>query len=93
MTTALDFLRKAGKDGRIVSSGDLTTTQIAEFQAEDWFWVDPETNYGYAIVPWDLTTPKDRQRESEYFDVRLNISRRKLQQCRTMDKQNKRKIL
>lgn len=65
--TALEFLKRAGKDGRIVSSGDLTTIQIATFQAADWFFVDPDTGYGWAIVPWDLSTPKDRKREEEYF--------------------------
>jgi len=63
-----DFLTRAGTKGRIVSSGDLTTIQIAEFQAKGQFWVDPVTSYGYAIVPWDLTTPKDRKRETAYFE-------------------------
>ena len=63
---ALQFLKRAGKDGRIVSSGDLSTFQIAEFQASGSFFVDPETSYGYAIVPWGLTTMKDRERETAF---------------------------
>jgi hypothetical protein len=65
---ALEFLKRAcdGKH-RIVSSGDLTTIQIAEFQAAKLFYVEPGGGMGWALVPWELTTPKDRQREELYF--------------------------
>jgi len=65
MTTALEFLKSA--KGRIVSSGDLTIHQIAECRVHGRFFVDEETGLGWADVPWDLTTMKDRKRETEYF--------------------------
>lgn len=65
--TPMQFLARAGNYGRIVSSVDLTSLQITEFQAKGLFFVDPETNFGYAVVPWELTTMKDRKREEEYF--------------------------
>lgn len=65
---ALDFLmRMAVEGGRIVSSGDLTTFQIAEAQACKRFFVGPGGGLGWAILPWELTTHNDRNREQEYF--------------------------
>jgi len=66
--TALEFLKR-GSDGkhRIVSSGDLHVMQISEAQAEGKFFVDDETGLGWALVPWELTTSKDRMREEKYF--------------------------
>jgi hypothetical protein len=69
--SALQFLKRCGQDGRIVSSGDLTTMQIAEFQSQNRFFVD-ENGMGYALVPWDLTTMKDRKREQAFFDGKSN---------------------
>ena len=66
MVDALEFMKKA--KGRIVSSGDLTTVQISEFLASGSFFIDPETCLGWADVPWDLTTEKDRIREKAYFE-------------------------
>ena len=63
---ALAFLKRT-TEHRIVSSGDLTTLQIAEAQARGLFYVEPGGGFGWALVPWDLTTPKDRAREKEYF--------------------------
>ncbi len=66
--TALEFLKRAA-DGkhRIVSSGDLHAMQISEAQAEKKFFVDEETGLGWALVPWELTTAKDRHREEDFF--------------------------
>jgi len=61
--TAIEFLRRAGNDGRIVSSNDLSSAQIVHAQACGRFFVDPETRFGWAIVPWECTTPKDIVRE------------------------------
>ena len=61
------LLQAVDVGGRIVSSGDLTEMQISEAQASDRFYVDDETGLGWAIVPWNLTTEKDRARENEYF--------------------------
>lgn len=66
--TAIEFLKRAA-DGkhRIVSSGDLHMMQISEAQSEKKFFVDEETGLGFALLPWDLTTAKDRTREYEFF--------------------------
>lgn len=61
---AVKFLKRAA-DGkhRIVSSGDLTLLQIAEARAANLFYVEPSCVFGWALLPWELTTDKDRQRE------------------------------
>jgi len=66
--SALAFLKRAAfNEHRIVSSGDLTPMQITEAQARKLFYVEPGGGLGWALVPWELTTPKDRKREEEYF--------------------------
>lgn len=66
--TAIEFLKQAAEgDGRVVCSGDLHEMQISRAQAQGRFFVDEETGLGWAIVPWDLTTKKDRDREKDYF--------------------------
>lgn len=66
--SALDFLKRAA-DGkhRIVSSGDLTNHQIAEAQARGLFYVEPGGGLGWALLPWELTTDKDKMREAGIF--------------------------
>lgn len=66
--TAIEFLKRSA-DGkhRIVSSGDLHVMQISEAQANKLFFVDDETGLGWALVPWELTTAKDRSREEGFF--------------------------
>ena len=71
--TALEFLRMAGDKGRIVSSNDLTHFQIVEARACGRFFIDEETSFGYALLPWELTTDKDRSREA---DIALAIAQR-----------------
>jgi hypothetical protein len=68
--SAVDFLKRAS-DGkhRIVSSGDLNRMQIVEAQVRRMFYVDEETGLGWALLPWDLTTDKDRERERQYFST------------------------
>lgn len=66
--TATEFLLLQAKTGgRIVSSNDLNNYQISEARSKNLFYVDEATSYGWAIVPWELTTDKDRQREADYF--------------------------
>jgi hypothetical protein len=66
--TAEEFLRRCTSGNfRIVSSGDLDRFQISEAQAKGLFYVDEETSYGWALLPWDLTTTRDRDRERAYF--------------------------
>ena len=66
--TALDFLRRAASENcRVVSSGDLTHHQIVEAQTTGRFFVEPGGGLGWALLPWDLTTEKDRRREADYF--------------------------
>ncbi len=65
--SAESFLARAvTAGGRVVSSGDLNAFQISEAQSNGKLWVSPE-GYGWAIVSWELTTDKDRQREADYF--------------------------
>lgn len=69
--TALEFLRQCSYgEHRIVSSGDLTPHQISEAQAKGLFFVDENTGMGWALVPWRLTTIKDRERELELGKIR-----------------------
>ncbi len=49
--------------GRIVSTNDLHRFQIAEASAHGRMFVDPRTSYGWVLLPWDLTTAKDKDRE------------------------------
>jgi len=65
--TALEFLRKFADGHRIVSSNDLCRFAISEAQANGHFFYDVETGYGWAAIPWCLTTEKDRKREFKYF--------------------------
>ena len=64
--SALDFLKRAcdGKH-RIVSSGDLTTAQINEARSNDLFFIDNDTGYGWALLPWELRTIKDKERDNK----------------------------
>ena len=61
--TANEILKLArdGK-GRIVSSGDLCTEAISEARARGVFYVDGD-GFGFAYLPWELTTSEDRKRE------------------------------
>lgn len=69
--TATAFLVRAAKENaRVVSSGDLHHAVIVEAQATNRFWVDPETHLGFALIPWTLSTMKDRERETAYFEER-----------------------
>lgn len=66
---ALEFLRRAATEtGRIVSSGDLLAIQIVEAQATGRFFVDKGTSLGFALLPWDLTTDKDKDRERRLIE-------------------------
>ena len=60
------FARAAANGGRIVSSNDLNVWQISEARVLRNFWVSDE-GFGWAILPWNLTTDKDRQREKDFF--------------------------
>jgi hypothetical protein len=66
---ALAFLKRttSNANARIVSSGDLTNLQIAEAQACGRFYVEPGGGLGWALLPFALTTAKDRKREADYF--------------------------
>lgn len=59
------FMKKFVNGHRIVSTGDLTLFQIAEAKKENRFFVDSETGLGWVALPWELTTAKDKQRESD----------------------------
>lgn len=65
--TSDEFLKKlAHGDGRIVSTGDLLNLQIAEARANSTMHV-LEGGLGFVILPWNLSTPKDRERETDFF--------------------------
>ncbi len=59
MTADEMFKLARGGKGRIVSSGDLCVEAISEAQACKRFYVD-EDGFGFAYLPWELTTDKDR---------------------------------
>jgi hypothetical protein len=48
--------------GRIVCTGDLTELQINEARIEKRMYVAPD-GIGYVLLPWSLSTAKDRKRE------------------------------
>lgn len=67
MVEGLDFAddiltRCASGSFRIVCTGDLTEFQIAEARAEGRMYVDLN-GFGYVLLPWNLTTTKDKERE------------------------------
>lgn len=65
--SAEQFLARAAQEGgRVVSTNDLTVHQISEARFLNKDWVD-SWGLGWAILPWHLTTDKDRDREREYF--------------------------
>lgn len=64
---AMFRLARDGK-GRIVSSGDLCAEAISEAQACKRFFVD-EDGFGFAYLPWELTTDKDREREKTFSET------------------------
>lgn len=69
---AIEFLRRSA-DGkhRIVASGDLCSMAISEAQARGTFFIDEETGLGWALLPWELTTDKDRKREETFLKSKL----------------------
>lgn len=57
------FLRRCDtENARIVSMNDLSTMQIAEAKAKGRAFVD-ENGFGFALLPWDLSTKHDIDRE------------------------------
>jgi hypothetical protein len=63
---AIEFLKRS--DGhRVVSTGDLNEYQIAEARRDNKVFVDPDTGLGWVLLPWELTTDKDRERERKYL--------------------------
>ena len=60
------FERALINDCRIVSSGDLTTHQISEAQSKGNIWISRD-GFGWVLLPWSLTTQKDRNREGDYL--------------------------
>jgi len=70
--TVIDILKKCREGaGRIVSSGDLCELAISEAQAKGFFFVDDE-GFGFAFLPWELTTDKDRERETSFSEANGN---------------------
>ena len=65
-TAAEFFLRAVGIGGRVVSSNDLNEWQISEARVKGLFWISEE-GFGWAILPWELTTDRDRNRERSFF--------------------------
>ena len=66
--SAEQFLAKAvAVGGRIVSSNDLNEWQLSEARVLGNWWVSSE-GFGWAILPWSLTTDQDRNREKKFFD-------------------------
>lgn len=61
-TRADELLMSSSGTGRIVCSGALTELQIAAARADKRFYVNPR-GFGFAMLPWDLSTLKDLERE------------------------------
>lgn len=67
---AIEFLKRT--DGhRVVSTGDLNEYQIAEARRDGKMFVDEDTGLGWVLLPWSLTTDKDREREKKFFEIAL----------------------
>jgi hypothetical protein len=64
--TADELLMLAASGGRVVCSGDLTEFQIAHAQANGPWYVN-ESGFGFTVLPWNLTTDKDRMREVGFW--------------------------
>lgn len=60
------LLRAIEIKGRVVSSNDLNQWQISEARSLGNFYVSQE-GYGWAALPWELTTDKDRNREKAWL--------------------------
>lgn len=72
---ASNFLLKCAEGNcRIVSSGDLLHCQIVEAQARGNFFVDEATGLGFALLPFELSTEKDKQREFALFQIHQAIA-------------------
>ena len=70
--TAHEFLKKCREGaGRIVSSGDLCELAISEAQSKGLFF-DDDDGFGFAFLPWELTTDKDREREKSFSEANGN---------------------
>lgn len=68
--SAIDFVRRAAKlGGRIVCTGDLLDIQIAHARVNNTMWVDPDSAIGYVILPWNLSTVQDKEREARLLGV------------------------
>lgn len=61
--SADELLMFAAVSGRVVCSGDLTSLQIAEAQASGCWYVN-DKGFGFTVLPWSLTTQKDKMREA-----------------------------
>jgi len=67
---AIEFLKRT--DGhRVVSTGDLNEYQIAEARRDGKMFVDEDTGFGWVLLPWSLTTDKDREREKKFLESAL----------------------
>lgn len=65
---ALAFLKRCAEGNyRIVCTGDLTEFQIIEARVEDRMWVNND-GIGFVLLPWTLSTPKDKARERGLTD-------------------------
>lgn len=72
--SAESFLARAvATGGRVVSSNDLNMWQWSEAQSKGNSWISP-CGFGWAILPWELTTDKDRNRERVYFGRQIGIN-------------------
>lgn len=70
VVNAIEFLKRT--DGhRVVSTGDLYDYQIAKARRDGKMFVDEDTGLGWVLLPWELTTEKDRERERKYFESNL----------------------
>lgn len=71
-TMAEKFLMELAKTGgRIVCTGDLLDLQILEARVDKRIYVE-QSGIGFVILPWELSTQKDKARELKFEHICVN---------------------
>lgn len=68
----IEFLYRCDGNYRIVTSADLTISQANKAREEGRMFIDPDTGLTWALLPWEVSTVKDRKREKEESSNKFN---------------------